>query len=108
MTASNPKCGQSSDEPNPPLRQVVVQHIPFMLHPIVADEIERLQREVADCCPEGVEAEWCDYRQIKAERDRLRALLGQYPERAVLCHAGHEPLIHFGECPLCSADETSV
>ena len=39
---------------------------------------------------------------LENDRRRLAELLGNYPERAKLCHDGHEPIVHFGdECPLC-------
>lgn len=46
-------------------------------------------------------------REAADEIERLRGLLGEYPDRAQLCHVGHEPIIHFSECPLCSSDEPS-
>ena len=36
--------------------------------------------------------------------ERLRSLLGKYPERAKLCDDGHPPIIHFDECPICWID----
>lgn len=36
--------------------------------------------------------------------EQIDSLLGFYPERATLCHDGHEPLVHFSKCPLCAGE----
>jgi hypothetical protein len=56
---------------------------------------------------------WVDYLRddrewLVRENERLRALLGKYPERALLCDDGHEPVVHFSECPLCSDEPQPV
>lgn len=42
------------------------------------------------------------------EIERLRGLLGKYPERAQLCHDGHEPIVHFSDCPICVDEDLSL
>jgi len=49
-----------------------------------------------------------DVEQLEKENERLHSLLGNYPERAQLCHEGHEPIIHFSQCPLCSDEPQSA
>lgn len=39
------------------------------------------------------------------DMERFGALMGLKPEQAQLCHTGHEPIIHFSECPICSVEQ---
>jgi hypothetical protein len=82
-------------------------------------EVECLQAENMALRAE-VETSRAAAQDIAREAERLRGrcaalaclqypnpLLGTQPERAQLCHDGHEPVIHFGECPVCSAPPQS-
>lgn len=42
------------------------------------------------------------------DMEKFGTLLGLKPDLAQLCHAGHEPIIHFSECPICSVEQQSA
>ena len=48
----------------------------------------------------GADFDWlCS---MARDMERFGAMFGLDPDKSTLCHEGHAPIIHFGECPVCS------